>query len=190
MANSNGQARKSKSQLVREFLAKSPNASVGEIISHFKAKGITISVALANKVKYARRELGTGARPAAKTAEAPVKRKRGRPPGKAKAPHGMKVNAIRQAFAEHGLNTRPVDVVRMLKEQGIEVTAGQVSATRRKLKKERRLAKAAAAAQAPKPEKASGVTLDALKAVREAALKLGGIARTRELLEVLSSLQG
>lgn len=190
MVNSNGQARKSKSQLVREFLAKSPNASVAEIISHFKGRGVTISVALANKVKYARRELGSATRPAAKTVEAPVKRKRGRPPGKAKGPHGMKVTAIREVFAEQGLSARPVDVVRLLKERGIEVTAGQVSATRRKLKIERRRAKAAETAQAPKAEKAGAVTLDALKAVREAAIKLGGIARTRELLEALSSLQG
>jgi pyruvate/2-oxoglutarate dehydrogenase complex dihydrolipoamide acyltransferase (E2) component len=193
MANSNGQANKSKSQLVREYLAKSPNASVSEIISHFKSRGVTISLALANKVKYARREVGGGARPATKVATAaPPKRKRGRPPGKAKSPHGMKVNAIREVFTTHGLSTRPVDVVRMLKERGIEVTAGQVSATRRRMIKDRRRAKVAAAAaapQAPKPEKTTGVTLDALLAAREAAVKLGGIARMRELLDALSSLQ-
>lgn len=194
MANSNGQAQKSKSQLVREYLAKSPNASVSEIISHFKGKGVTISLALANKVKYARREIGGGAQPAAKpAAAAPAQRKRGRPPGKAKSPHGMKVTAIREVFAQHGLSTRPVDVVKMLKERGIEVTAGQVSATRRRLQKERRRAKAAAAAAtapaAPKTEKPSTVTLETLMAAREAAVKLGGIARMRELLDALSSLQ-
>jgi hypothetical protein len=198
MASSNGQASKSKSQLVREYLAKSPNASVSEIISHFKGRGITISLALANKVKYARRELAGGPRSAVKASPAasaaapptPPKRKRGRPPGKAKSPHGLKANAIREVFAEHGLSTRPVDVVRMLKDKGIVVTAGQVSATRRQLKKERRRARAAAAAQAPKPETAGGVTIDALKAAREAAVKLGGIDRMRQLLDVLSSLQG
>jgi len=89
MASSNGQASKSKSQLVREYLAKSPNASVSEIISHFKGRGITISLALANKVKYARRELAGGPRSAVKASPAasaaapptPPKRKRGRPPG-------------------------------------------------------------------------------------------------------------
>ena len=91
-----------KSDSIRQFMAKQPKASAKEIHAGLADKGIQVSMALVTKLKYSKR-----------------RRKQ-----------GNKAEAIRQAWGEMGADARPRDVIATLADRGIKVTSAQVSTLR------------------------------------------------------------
>lgn len=100
----------SKSDAIREIIKKQPSATVKEIHDALKKEGVKASVALVNKVKYAR----NGA-----------KRRKGRR-------SVSKAEAIRQVWGQLGKHARPRDVIARLAKRGVKVSSAHVSTLRHK----------------------------------------------------------
>ena len=105
-----------KSDAIREIFKKRTNASVKEVQTALHSRGIKASDALINKLKY-----GRGTNGAVKKSAKGRKR-------------GAKVNkaeAIRGAWGELGVSSRPRDVIALLASRRIIVTSAQVSTLRK-----------------------------------------------------------
>lgn len=152
----------SKSDSVRDVLAAKPNATVKEIKAELDARGVAVSIALINKLKYDRKR-GTKAK----------KTRRSRS-GVSKA------DAIRAKFEQLGYDARPRDVIAALKSEGVKVTSAQVSMLRAKLSANGKPAKAAISA--------SSVPFEHLVAAKQLADRLGGVNKARAALESFAKL--
>jgi hypothetical protein len=155
-------ASSSKSDSVRELLAAKPNAKVKEIKAELDARGISVSIALINKLKYDHKRGAKGKKPP---------RNRG---GVSKA------DAIRAKFEELGLDSRPRDVIAALKADGLTVTSAQVSMLRAQLSTNGKPAKQVISA--------SSVPFEHLVAAKRLADQLGGVHKARAALEGFAKL--
>jgi hypothetical protein len=149
----------SKSDAIREVLAAQPKAGVKDVKSKLEAKGIKVSDALINKIKYARKPAGRG------------KASRGK--------SGMsKADAIRGMFEKLGSDARPRDVIAALKQQGVTVTSAQVSMLRGKAPKN----------GAIRVQAGTAVSYEHLVAAKQLADRLGGVDKARQALESFARL--
>lgn len=84
-----------------------------------------------------------------------------------------KAQAIRDYFSEHGLNTRPKDVISGLKNKGIVVAPAQVSNIKKAMR--------------GKPESETGLNLliEASRFIKQA----GGLDAAKRALDTLTTLQ-
>jgi uncharacterized protein YneF (UPF0154 family) len=151
--------RVSKSDAIRAVIAVNPNATLKEIKTKLQARGVKASDALVNKVKYDRKRNG---------AQATRKVRKG----------ASKADAIRNMFAEMGLDARPRDIIAALKSRGIVVTSAQVSTLRSKLSKNGSVLRPAV----------GEVSLAHLMAAKQLAARLGGIENARQALDTLAEL--
>jgi arginine repressor len=186
MAKKTSQEGASKSDQARQYLSKHPGASVSQITDGLKAEGVTISTALASKIKYGRSKNGA------------AKKGRGRrkAPGRksAKAAGSMsKAEEIRQSIRRFGKRFRPRDVVAELAEKGVEVSSAQVSTIAKSLgMRRRRKGRGRASASAGTGRRATNreatVSVSDLVATKKLAAQLGGIENVKIAIDALSKL--
>jgi hypothetical protein len=174
MATKVSSATLSKSDAVREYLAAHRTAPVKQVASALADEGIEVSVALINKIKYAGRKSLRSRRMAGR--KPPLRKATARPASKAQA--------IRRALTQLGRATRPRDVVAHLKQGGVEVSAAQVSAVRKRFRGTRPRPAAAALAGG---RTGDGISLEHLMAAKRLADQVGLDAAQRAL-EVLARL--
>jgi len=155
-----------KSAVILEIFSANPAATLKEVKAELTARGVKASEALINKVKYGQARSGGKKRKTARGAKA-----NGR---------GAKAAAIRKVLGEVGHTTRSRDVIAMLAEQGVKVSAAQVSALRSKLKPSAARGRATVTAHA--------VSFSHLLAAKQLAEKLGGVNAARSALESLAQL--
>ncbi|MBX3411947.1 MAG: hypothetical protein KF708_04455 [Pirellulales bacterium] len=96
-----------------------------------------------------------------------------------------KAQAIRDVLNDKGHDTAPKDVIAILAQKKIKVSAAQVS----NLKAE--LARKTGSYQpkrGPRSKANGEITLSTLKAVKAMAEKLGGVEKTRQALDALAQL--
>lgn len=163
----------SKSQLVRDYLKANKGAMPKDIVAGVKKEtGIDVSLALANKIKYAKKSGG-----------GPKGRKAKAKSGK----RGAKAQAIRDTFAKLGKKVKPSQVIADLKAHGITASYSQVSMIRKKVfKRGRKAGQKVAATAAPTSD---SISMDHLIEAKKLAEKLGGIEAARHALAALSRLQ-
>jgi hypothetical protein len=152
----------SKSDAIRAVIAANPNAALKVIKAKLQARGVKASDALVNKIKYDRKRAGAKA----------TRKSRKNSKGVSKA------DAIRNMFGEMGLEARPRDIIAALKARGVAVTSAQVSTLRSKMSKD-------GSAVGPT---VGEVSLAHLKAAKQLAARLGGIASARQALDSLAEL--
>ncbi|HTU24792.1 MAG TPA: hypothetical protein VMF30_05315 [Pirellulales bacterium] len=166
----------SKSDAVREYLAKHATTPVKEIAKALSEQGVDVSIALINKVKYSDRKPGRGRKAAGRR-------------GRAAAAKGTsKAQAIRDALAHLGRQSRPRDIIAHLNDAGITVTAAQVSAIRKVFGKgPRGQSKRGLAGFAGKSSVAGGIAVEHLLAAKRLADEVG-LEKARLALEFLVKL--
>lgn len=180
----------SKSDLVRNYIAQRPQASVREIVENLKQQGTSVSIALASKIKYDRMRTGTGRGP-------------GRGQGRKSAATanngsagGTKAEAIRQMAGTMERPVRPRDVVAAMAAQGVQVSSAQVSQVlrgmgmRRRRRGGRRVAREATAAtrQTASHSASRSISLDSLIAAKKLADQLGGVDAAKQAVDALARL--
>lgn len=189
MAKTSTKEGASKSELARQYVAKNPSAGPKDIVAGLKAEGVKISVALASKIKYDKSRKGGAKKVSRKNAL-------GRAAAQAMngaSERGNKAESIRQAAKSLGKKVRPRDVIAMLKDQGIEVTSGQVSTTLKTMgmRRTRRGRKPASGAEAGTPRAASrfeSVTIEDLIAAKKLVTQLGSVEAASQALSALARL--
>lgn len=170
------------SQAVRDQLAKNPKAKVVEIHEALAKEGIKVSVALINKVKYAKPKGKKRGRPAKSAAKAASN-------GKPKA----KVNrsqAIRDYFATSP-NASLAEVKAALAKNGIKVSDSLINAVKYKKPKGirgRKRGRPAVKGKGPRPA-AANVSIDLLVAAKKLVDSLGGIENATAAIDVLKRLE-
>jgi hypothetical protein len=152
----------SKSDVIRKILKRHSEATVAEVRTVLKRRGLKASDALINKIKYGRRETDTNKKPVARSA------------GNAQV---SKADAIRNAWSELGHHARPRDVISVLAQRGVSVSSAQVSTLR---KSPRRHGRGSA--------EATSVSLDHLLAAKTLVDRLGSIDVARTALANLARL--
>lgn len=161
-----------KSDVIREYLSAHPGAPLKEIAAALSAQGIAASTALINKIKYSdkpkRGRKGKG--------------RRGRA-AHASSNGTSKAQAIRDGFAALGRGARPRDVIARLRENGMTVSAAQVSAIRKSIGKRGRAGAFGAASFAGE----AGVSLEQLLAAKRLADQVG-IVEAKRAIDILSRL--
>jgi hypothetical protein len=187
----------SKSQHVRDYQSQHPGASVAEVVEGLKKQGLEVTEGLVYSVRgYDARKASSPKR--STRASANGKAKRGASARKkSKAGNDIsKAQAIRDAYNELGLKTRPRDVKLHLSQRGINVAPAQISSVRAKMVERRKARRAAAGAvssarSAGKGRSAAGktVTINDLMKAKQLAEKLGGIPQARQLLDTLERLR-
>lgn len=170
-----------KSQVVRDYLKANKGAMPKDIVAGVKKEsGIDVSLALVNKVKYAKK--------AGRKSKTKGRKPKGR---KAKAKgteRGAKAQAIRDTFAKLGKKAKPSQVIADLKTQGIKASYSQVSTIRKKVFKRGRKPGSKTVASAASMSSES-ISMDHLIEAKKLAEKLGGIDAARHALSALSKLQ-
>jgi hypothetical protein len=156
-------ASNSKSDSIREVMAAKPKATVKEIKAELDARGVAVSVALINKLKYDRNRGGAKGKKSRRTRSG-----------------GSKADAIRAKFDQLGYDARPRDIIAALKSEGVKVTSAQVSMLRAKLSTNGKASKT--------PVSASSVPFEHLVAAKQLADRLGGINKARAALESFAKL--
>ncbi|HEV3343250.1 MAG TPA: hypothetical protein VG125_22955 [Pirellulales bacterium] len=154
----------SKSDVVRSYINRRPNATAMEIVRGIKREmGIDVSIALAAKVK---RE--SGAAPAVSSAGA------------------SKAEQIRQVAKSMGGRVRPRDVIAQLSQQGVAVSSAQVSTVLAGMgmKRRRRGRRPAAVVESV----ASTLTLDSLLAAKRLVNQLGSVEAAKTAVDALAKL--
>jgi len=187
MAAKKSAATGSMSDAVREYLKAHPEASQKDIAAGLSAQGVKASTSLINKIKYGKPKSGKPkpGRPKAKRGRKP---QAGRPAADRNGAAGTsKAQAIRDAFAALGRRTRPRDVIAHLREKGTAVSAAQVSAMRKSLRKRGRTAGSSAAAATVGKE--IGLSLEHLLAAKKLADQVG-IQTAKKALDFLARLGG
>jgi len=178
----------SKSDSVRAYLAEHPEASIKAIIAGLAQQGITVSEAIASKIKYDKgrpKKRRKAARVAARHVAA------------GNGAELSKSDEIRNTFKTMGRRTRPRDIIAALAERGIKVSASEVVRVRSHLKKAakaRRMATASpevspVAASSASATSANGLSADELIAAKRLADQLGGLERMKAVLAVLDQLR-
>ncbi len=167
----------SKSDAVRNYLGKRPTATIKEIVEGLKSEGVSVSTALASKIKYGR----------------PAKAGRGAKPGASKASaHGSKAEAIRDAIKSMGKRVRPRDVISSLAEKGIRVSSAQVSTVAKSMGMRRRRGggrqPAMAGAASRTSQASAAISIEDLIAAKKLANQLGGIDRAKVAVDALAKL--
>lgn len=176
MAKRKQRSSETKSDLVRQYIAKHPGESIAEIQRGLHARGIDVSRALASKIKYSR-----GAKPGAK--------RRGGGRRKAAAGSPTKAELIRTEIRELGPRFRPRDVVAALEGKGVTVLSSQVIAVAKALGMKRRRRGRPAVAQARLGAAPRGVvSLDDLVAAKRLVEKLGSIEAAANAVAALKRL--
>ncbi len=173
-----------KSDLVREYLATHPTATMSQIVTDLKAQGISES--LVKLVKSA----GKQKKPAT------AKKKRGRkaaaPAAKAaastNAAGGTKAEAIRDVAKGMEKPFRPRDVRDVLATQGIDASTTQIGQVLRSMgMKRKRRRKAAVGAAAPAVA-SNGLSINDLVAAKKVVEQVGSVEKVREALAALARL--
>ncbi len=168
----------SKSDRVRQYLARKPTASVKQIVTDLEPYGI--SEALADKIKYSERR---GAlRPTAK-------KPRTATPAASSA-GGTKAEAIRDVAKGMEKPFRPRDVRDVLATQGIDASTTQIGQVLRSMgmrRKRRRKATAAGGTPAAGADSA-GLNINDLVAAKKLVGQVGSIEKVREALAALARL--
>jgi hypothetical protein len=181
-----------KSDLVRQYLATHPAATMSQIVTDLKAQGISES--LVKLVKSA----GQQKKPA--TAKKKLGRKAG---GQSKAAvrmvkavawadgvtGGTKADLIRETAGAMEKPVRPKDVVTALAAKGVAVSFPHVAnvLTSMGMKKRKRRSKAAAGNAAPAAA-STGLKIDDLVAAKKLVGQVGSIEKVREALAALARL--
>lgn len=179
-----------KSDLVRNYIAQRPQASVKEIVESLKQQGTPVSIALASKIKYDRMRTGTGRGPG---------RGRGRKSAAVLnngSAGGTKADAIRQMAGTMERPVRPRDLVAAMAAQGVQVSPAQVSQVlrgmgmRRRRRGGRRVARegATTARQTAASSTSRSISLDSLIAAKKLADQLGGVDAAKQAVDALARL--
>lgn len=177
-----------KSDLVRNYIAQRPQASVKEIVESLKQQGTSVSIALASKIKYDRMRKSTGRGPG-----------RGRKPAAATnngSASGTKADAIRQMAGSMERPVRPRDLVAAMAAQGVQVSSAQVSQVlrgmgmRRRRRGGRRVAREGAPTtrQTAASSASRSISLDSLIAAKKLADQLGGVDAAKQAVDALARL--
>jgi transposase len=162
-------AEQSKSDVVRAYINRRPNATAMEVVRGIKREmGVDVSIALAAKIKR-------------DSAAAPAKSSSGESQAGA-----SKAEQIRQVAAGMGGKVRPRDVIAKLAEQGVTVSSAQVSTVLRAMgmKRRRRGRSPAAAVESV----ASTLTLDSLLAAKRLVNQLGSVEAAKTAVDALAKL--
>jgi hypothetical protein len=157
-------AEQSKSDLVRAYINRRPNATATEVVKGLKREhGVKVSPALVAHVKR-------GAKAAAPAASS----------------NGVsKAEQIRQVAKSMGGKVRPRDVVAKLGEQGVTVTSAQVSTVLAAMgMKRRRRGRRPAVVETV----ASTLTLDSLLAAKKLVNQLGSVDAAKTAVDALAKL--
>ncbi|MFP6764869.1 MAG: hypothetical protein VB858_14685 [Planctomycetaceae bacterium] len=177
----------SKSQAIRDYFKANPGTGAKIAHAALAKQGVTVSLALVNKVKYEAGPIGKTARKKSITRRKATSSRRGRPAG-----GGVSLSdRIRGYMADNPDATRP-EIREGLKQQGVDVKTSLVNAVfvkshngaGPKAKRGRPGRKPAATASSAGTLSAAEL-IDAKKVVDS----LGGIARVREALGLLEQLQ-
>lgn len=180
MAKRKPQSSATKSDLVRQYIARHPEHSITAIQQGMHEQGIDISRALASKIKYSR-----VAPPGAKR-----RGRKGRKPAAASAAGAAtKADLIRAEIRRQGPRFRPRDVVAELEQQGVTVMSSHVIAIAKSLgMKRRRRGRPAGAVTRSSATRTDRVSLDDLVAAKRLVEKLGGIEAASKALAALARL--
>ena len=176
MASSTKAAEVSKSQLIKDHLAKHSDAKVKDVKEALASEGHEVSVALINKIKYGKKPKRSAKKPGRKSSN-----------GKAttKKAATSKAQAIRDAFAALGKKARTSEVVQHLADKKIKVSPAQVSGLR---KRKRRRTGAAMPGTTTQPTNGhQGLALEHLVAAKKLADQIG-IATAKKALDALHTL--
>ena len=183
MAKKPAQEGANKTDLTKQYVEKHPTAGLNEIVDALKQQGVDISRSLASKIKYGRASAKKGRK--AKKTRARVASKNG------DSGYGQKSEAIRSAAKSLGKKVRPRDVIAILKEQGIEVSAAQVSTTLKAMgmRHTRRGGGVGASAAAPRSAgRSESISIDDLVATKKLVEQLGGIEQAKAVVSALATL--
>lgn len=157
-------AAQSKSDLVRAYIVRRPNATGSEVIKGIKREhGVKVSPALVVHVKRGTK----AAAPAASSSSA------------------TKAEQIRQVAKSMGGKVRPRDVTAKLAEQGVTVSSAQVSTVLAAMGMKRRKPGRRAAVT---ERVASTLTLDSLLAAKKLVTQLGSVEAAKTAVDALSKL--
>ena len=151
----------SKSDAIRKILKQRPQATVAEVKTVLKRRGLKASDALVNKIKYGRKPTHTNKKSQTR----------------ATTDQSSKADAIRNAWSELGADARPRDVISVLAQRGMSVASAQVSTLR---PSQSRRGRGSAVA--------NSVSLDHLLAAKNLVDRLGGIDVARTALANLAKL--
>ncbi len=192
MAKKRGPRAESASQKIRDFIAGNPKAGPAAIQAALMEQGVNVSKSLINNIKYSKPKAAVKGRRGRKGKTAAVRAGGTNGAAAATGQRGEKADAVRGVFQTHGLRTRTRIVVQILADQGIAVSPAQVSKIKQSLRSKRRLERAMGRAVGSKPAHATiagAVSVRELIEAKGLVTRLGGIARTQHLLDVLHQLQ-
>ncbi|MBI1851255.1 MAG: hypothetical protein HYR85_13020 [Planctomycetes bacterium] len=169
-----------RSQAVRDYLAENPGSSPKAVVSALKAKGITISLSLANAIRYAKPKSATKA----------VGKRAGRPKGGVN-----RSEAIRQYLSQNP-GASPRDIKAALKAKGIVVTDSLVGAIKyskkarsgRKAGRPARRPSGRPVGRPPSAPKSGFLRAEDLVEAKNFANRVGGVGAARKALDLLAQL--
>lgn len=174
----------SKSQAVREYFKKHPNAAPTDALAELSKQGVDVSYALVCKVKSRLGQRTSQHRSRRKTVSAAANGNRN---GSAEGP--TKAQAIRDTIKELGRRARPRDVIAALSDKGITVSSAQVSIVRRQLGLKKRRRQKAAPINSGSERSVSGtISVSDLIAAKRLADSMGGVKLARKAIEALERL--
>ncbi|HVA47093.1 MAG TPA: hypothetical protein VNH11_12060 [Pirellulales bacterium] len=157
-----------KTDLIRQYLARRPNATALEAVRGIKREmGIDVSVGLVAKVKR-------------DASAAPAVSSNGT----------TKADQIREVAKSLPKPVRPRDVVATLAEQGVKASSAQVSQVLKGmgLKRRRRAGRRAGPRSVVVETVASTLTLDSLLAAKKLAVHLGSVEAAKTAVDALAKL--
>lgn len=161
MARKNATAEVSKSELVKQHLAKHADAKVKDVQEALASEGHSVSIALINKIKYSKGPKRAAKKPDRQTTNGHAS---------TNGASASKAQAIRDAFASLGGKARTSEIVAHLAEKKIKVSPAQVSGLRKK--KRRKGAAAKLAVESPQAL-GGGLELKHLLAAKKLTDQLG-----------------
>jgi hypothetical protein len=175
-------AEQSKSDVVRMYINRRPNATATEVVRGIKREmGIDVSIALAAKIKRDLNGSGAASSGGASTRKASVGTAGAGNAGESKA------EQIRQIAKGMGGKVRPRDVIAQLAEQGVTVSSAQVSTVLRSMGMKRR-PRGRRPAAALVASVASTLTLDSLMAAKRLVNQLGSVEAAKTAVDALAKL--
>jgi hypothetical protein len=166
------------SESIRQYIAKNPTAGPKAIELGLKTKGIKVSKALVNAVKYGQgRKAGKKRRSRAMVVQVAARMKR-----------GEKTQAVRDYLAEHPDANRRA-VVEGLKAKGVRVKLTLVSSLMYKRSSKPSRRRASVMHAAARKTRATGMTIEQLLSVKQFADSFGGADQVRQALDTLEKLR-
>lgn len=168
-----------KSDAVRQYVAKHPNATGKEVAAALKREGIKISESLVAKVK-------------AREGKEPGRSKTSRTHASSNGSAGTtKAERIRQVAQSMDQPVRPRDVIAALAEEGIAASSAQVSAVLRRMgMKRRRRGRKPARAGSTRTVASTTTTLslENLLAAKKLVNQLGSVEAAKQAVDALVKL--